>query len=213
MTEQEPTTQASIDITGVVLAGGLSRRMVSGDKALRDLGGRSLLQHVITRATPQVNQLILNTNSEAVSFSEYNLPIVPDQLKGYAGPLAGLSTAMEWSKSHRPGAEWLASFACDTPFFPMELVQRLHQAATQQKAQIALAKSADRSHPVFGLWSLSLADELRHAITDEGLRKVGEWVMRYSSVYVEFSTEPFDPFFNINTPADMATAEHLLNSQ
>lgn len=198
-------------ITGVVLAGGLSRRMGGGDKALSNLGGQSLLQHVIARAKSQVDILILNTNSDPAQFNHHGLTIVPDQLQGYAGPLAGISAAMDWAKAHQPHSQWLASFACDTPFFPVDLIAQLQQAATTHKTQIAMAKSAGRSHPIFGLWSLDLADKLRCAITDEGLRKVGEWANRHSLVYVEFDTEPFDPFFNINTPTDMETAQNLLN--
>ena len=198
------------DICGLLLAGGQSRRMGGGDKCLLPLGGRTLLQCMIDAARPQVGALVLNTNSDPALFTAYRLPIEPDVIDGHAGPLAGVLTGLEWAAECAPESSWVASFACDAPFVPPDLVSGLRQAIEAADADMACAASGGRHHPVFALWPVRLAADLREAVTREGLRKVDDWTSRYAQVRVEFSAVPNDPFFNINRPEDLATAETLL---
>ncbi|MGB0631712.1 MAG: molybdenum cofactor guanylyltransferase MobA [Alphaproteobacteria bacterium] len=198
------------DICGILLAGGQSRRMGGGDKCLLSLGGKTLLRRMIDVARPQVGPVILNTNSDPALFADYGLPVAPDVVGGHAGPLAGVLTGLEWAALHAPDCQWVASFACDAPFVPADLVGRLRQAIEADDADMACAASGGRHHPVFALWPVRLAAELRDAVTREGLRKVDDWTARYVQARVEFSADPDDPFFNINRPEDLAAAENLL---
>jgi molybdenum cofactor guanylyltransferase len=196
---------------GLLLAGGLSRRMGGGDKCLRPLGGRPVLAHIIERARPQVSALVLNANGDPARFAAFGLPVAPDVIEGFAGPLAGVLTGMEWAAAHRPDAAWLATFATDAPFFPRDLVARLHAAIARGKADMACARSDGQDHPVFGLWPVHLRADLRRAM-EEGVRKVDLWTARYKLAVAEFTTAPFDPFFNANRPEDLAEAERLLKA-
>ena len=198
---------ASIDTVGVLLAGGLARRMGGGDKPLRTLGGKPILDHVVTRARPQVADLLLNVNGDPARFAAYGLPTAGDVIEGHAGPLAGILTGMEWARTHHPEAEWLASFATDAPFFPETLVARLRGAVAAEGADMACAQSGGRTHPVFAIWPIALADDLRAAMTQEDMRKIDAWTARY---HVEFPTTPIDPFFNINKPENLTEAEALM---
>ena len=191
-------------IVGVLLAGGLARRMGGGDKGLRQLAGRPLLDHVIERARPQVDRLILNANGDPARFSEYGLPVVADEVEGFAGPLAGVLSAMTWAK--REGADWVASFPTDAPFLPTDLVEKLMATG----ASVACARSGGQAHPVAAVWSVALADDLRAALLDEGLRKIDVWTARHGVAHVDWPSEPVDPFFNANRPDDLAEAERLL---
>ena len=195
-------------VVGVLLAGGQARRMGGGDKSLRRLGDRSILEHVIERARPQVAALVLNANGDPARFARFGLPVAADVVEGFAGPLAGVLTGMEWTRRNRPGCAWIATIATDTPFFPEDLVARLGRAA--MGADLACARSGGRAHPVFGLWPVRLAEDLRHAMLKEEVRKVDVWTARYRLVEVEFAADPIDPFFNTNRPADLAEAERLL---
>lgn len=196
---------------GLLLAGGLSRRMGGGDKCLRPLGGRPVLAHIIERARPQVSALVLNANGDPARFAAFGLPVAPDVIEGFAGPLAGVLTGMEWAAAHRPDAAWLATFATDAPFFPRDLVARLLAAIERGKADMACARSDGQDHPVFGLWPVRLRGDLRRAM-EEGVRKVDLWTARYKLAVAEFTTAPFDPFFNANRPEDLAEAERLLKA-
>jgi molybdopterin-guanine dinucleotide biosynthesis protein A len=196
------------EVVGVLLAGGQARRMGGGDKSLRRLGDRTILEHVIARARPQVATLVLNANGDPARFARFGLPVAADVIEGFAGPLAGVLTGMEWARGHRPDCAWIATIATDTPFFPADLVARMRQAV--QGADLACASSNGRAHPVFGLWPVRLADDLRRALTAEEIRKVDVWTARYMLVEVSFPAEPFDPFFNANRPEDLAEAERLL---
>ena len=200
----------SNQIAGVLLAGGLARRMGGGDKSLRLLAGKPILDHVLSRARPQVGPLVLNANGDPARFSAYGLPVISDMIKGYAGPLAGILSGMAWAKEHAPECSWLASFATDAPFLPDDLVVRLGTGMTKQGAEMARAASQGRAHPVFALWPVGLCRELRQAVIDEDMRKVDVWTARYKVATVNFSAEPYDPFFNANRPEDFAEAERLM---
>ena len=136
--------------------------------------------------------------------------MVPDSVEGFPGPLAGVLAGLEWARERDPGCAHVASFACDAPFLPADLVHRLWQAIERDGADLASARSDGREHPVFGLWPVALADELRGAIVEEGVRKVDVWTARYRLAHAGFSAEPVDPFFNVNRPGDIAKAEAVL---
>lgn len=201
-------------ICGLLLAGGQSRRMGGGDKCLLEIGGQSLLRRIADTARVQVDPLVLNTNSDPALFGEYNLPVAPDVVDGFAGPLAGVLTGLEWAVANAPGCDWVASFACDAPFAPRDLVARMLAAIDTDGADMACASSGGRDHPVFALWPVRLAGALRTAVIDEGLRKVDVWTARYDLARVDFApgsgTAAGDPFFNINRPEDLDTAAALL---
>ena len=204
------TKQANGAVAGVLLAGGLSRRMGGGDKCLLKLGGRTLLERVIERARPQVSALVLNANGDPARFASYGLPVTADAVKGFAGPLAGVLTGLEWAARNAPECEWVASFATDAPFLPTDMVQRMVDALAAERAEMACAASGGRAHPVFGLWPVSLADALRRALVAEEVRKVDVWTARYRLIEVDFPAEPIDPFFNANRPEDLEAAERFL---
>ena len=203
MTTDRPATLC------VVLAGGLGRRMGGGDKPMREIGGRTILDHVIERLEPQCDGLLLNANGDPARFARFGLPVVADTIEGYPGPLAGILAALEWTAANRPGIEWVASAAGDCPFLPRDLVARLQQARLAEDADLAVAASAGQAHPVIGLWKVALRDELRHALVEEDLRKIDRWTARYRLATVTWPAEPVDPFFNANTVDDLAEAERL----
>ncbi len=199
-------------VAGVLMAGGLSRRMGGGDKCLRPLAGRPLLDHLLERVRPQVSDLLLNANGDPARFAAYDLPVAADAVEGNAGPLAGVLTGLEWAAQAAPDCPWVASFACDAPFLPEDLVSRLLAAVAAEGAEMACATSRGRSHPVFGLWPVALRDELRDAMQAEEIRKVDVWTARYRLAQVAFDDRDIagrklDPFFNTNQPEDLAEAE------
>jgi molybdenum cofactor guanylyltransferase len=153
---------------------------------------------------------LLNANGDPARFAAFGLPVAGDVVEGFAGPLAGVLTGMEWARAERPDLPWIATIATDTPFLPDDLVARLLAAVEGERAELACAASGGRSHPVFGLWPVRLADDLRHALQDEEIRKVDVWTARYRLAVVDFPTVPHDPFFNTNRPEDLAEAERLL---
>lgn len=193
---------------GVLLAGGRSRRMGGGDKCLLPLAGRPLLAHVVARAAPQVSLLAINANGDPARFARWRLPVVRDGVAGRPGPLAGVLAGMEWAAAHAPGATHVATFAADTPFLPRDTVARLARALGPGRP-LACAASGGRAHPVFGLWAVALRADLRRALEDEGVRKVDAWTARHGVARVDFPSADGDPFFNVNTPDDLARAEEL----
>ncbi|OWJ65221.1 molybdenum cofactor guanylyltransferase MobA [Inquilinus limosus] len=195
---------------GVILAGGLARRMGGGDKALRLIGGVTLLDRVIARAAPQVSGLWLNANGDPARFARWGLPVVPDDVPGAPGPLAGILAALDWAAATRPEVDFVASFPCDAPFIPRDLVARLAAARREEGAQIAVAASGGRIHPVAALWPVALRHDLRRALVEEGIRKVERWAGRHGFAVADFAGDPVDPFLNGNTPEDLQEAERLL---
>ncbi len=198
------------DITCVILAGGLARRMGNIDKAFVLLAGKPLLVHVLDRMKPQTSEIIINANGDHSRFSATGLPVIADTIKGFAGPLAGILAAMEWVQNHRPKTRWIVSVPVDTPFVPVDLITRFCAAIDHNEADLACATSNDRHHPVVGMWPVALADNLRKAIIEEDLRKVDLWTGRFNLVHTEFDNQTFDPFFNINRPQDIKKAELAL---
>jgi len=203
-------------IAGVILAGGLARRMGGGDKALMRLGGETLLARVIARLKPQVGEIVLNANGDPARFAEFGLPVVADTVAGFAGPLAGILAGMRWAAAR--GHTHVASAAGDTPFFPADLVARLTQAARSGGQPIALAATNDperglSEHPTFGLWPVDLADNLEESLTVGNMRKIIVWTSRHGCARAVFDEAAEFPFFNVNTPEDMVEAERILKEQ
>lgn len=199
----DPTT------VGVILAGGLARRMGGGDKPMRAIGGRPILDHVIERFRPQCDFLILNANGDPARFAAFGLPVVADTVADFPGPLAGVLTALDWTAQTRPGVQWVASVAGDCPFLPRDLVSRLHEARAAEGASLAVAASAGQSHPVIGLWAVALREDLRQALVVEDIRRIDRFTARHPLATVSWPVGPVDPFFNANTVEDLAEAEKL----
>ena len=197
-------------VCGLLLAGGQSRRMGGGDKCLRRLGGQTVLARILHIVRPQVGPLVLNANGDGARFADYDLPVASDVVDGFAGPLAGVLTGLEWALANAPECQWLVSFACDAPFAPRDLVSRFLAAVAEENADMACATSAGRDQPVFGLWPVRLADDLRAALVEEDIRKVDVWTARYRLARADWPTQPVDPFFNVNRPDDLDAAETLL---
>ncbi len=196
---------------GVILAGGLATRMGGGDKGRLALGDTTLLQHVVDRLVPQVDDLALNANGDAARFADLGLPVLPDSIEGFPGPLAGVLAGMDWAASQ--GAETILTAAADTPFFPIDLMSRLKEAG-KDGSGLALAATKDASgkiwrQPTFGLWPVELRDDLRNALNN-GLRKVVLWTDQHQAAQAVFSGKGIDPFFNVNTPEDLKVAQ-LIN--
>jgi molybdopterin-guanine dinucleotide biosynthesis protein A len=196
-------------IPAVILAGGLSRRMGGGDKGLLQLGARPVLGHVIDRIRPQVSALALNANGDASRFAAFGLDVVPDPVPGFAGPLAGILAALSWAAKIAPEATHVLTVPSDTPFLPKDLVFHL-QTAIRGADDSAIAARQGRRHPVIGLWPVGHYDPLESAVQREGLRKVEAWTDRVNAAVVAFDLSASDPFFNVNTPGDLAAARDLL---
>ena len=192
-------------ITGVILAGGLAKRMGGGDKCLLPLGGKTLLQRSIERAQPQVSELILNANGNSLRFARSRLPVIADLFANFPGPLAGIHAALTFMDERNPNNEWLASFACDTPFFPRDMVQQLLAAAGDSR--LVVARSNGRVHPIFALWHASMLGKVEQRLQKGDTPRLQEWIEDFAPVYVDFSSASYDPFFNINTPQDLYSAE------
>jgi molybdopterin-guanine dinucleotide biosynthesis protein A len=199
------------DTLAVVLAGGLARRMGGGDKPLRNIGGKPLLDHLLARLRPQVATVVLNANGDPGRFAGYGLPVVPDSLPGYPGPLAGILAALDHAATAHPGLPWVVSVTGDAPFIPADLVERLHAAREAAGLPLACARSGEHTHPPIGLWPVWLREELRAALLG-GERKIDRWTARHGCAEAEWPTQPFDPFFNANAPEDLAFAEQLLQA-
>jgi molybdopterin-guanine dinucleotide biosynthesis protein A len=197
---------------GVILAGGRATRMGGGDKGLRLVGGRRLMDHVIDRLAPQCGAMAINANGDPARLAEFGLPVLPDSLADHPGPLAGVLAGLDWAAGQ--GATAIVTAAADTPFFPTDLVARLMAGAGP--SGLCLAASPDETgrvqrHPTFGLWPVALRDDLRAALTG-GLRKIVIWTDVHGAGQAVFESTPFDPFFNVNTPEDIETAQALMGA-
>jgi molybdopterin-guanine dinucleotide biosynthesis protein A len=187
---------------GLVLAGGLARRMGGGDKALIEIGGVTILERVLARLRPQCSGFVLNANGDPRRFASYGLPVISDDVPDFAGPLAGILAALDWAAANIAAVEWVVSVPGDCPFLPEDLVGRLHAARIAENRMLACAKSGDWRHPVVGIWPVSLRADLRHALVKEGLHKIEIWTSRHGVAIAEWPHHPLDPFFNVNTPED-----------
>ncbi len=204
---------ARADVAGVILAGGLARRMGGRPKALIELDGKPLAAHALERLAPQAGAVALNANADGERLAALGAPVIRDTVEGFAGPLAGVLAGMLWARKAAPEARWLVSVAVDTPFFPADLAARFIEVVTESDAQMAVAASNGRAHPVFGLWPIAMAEELQAALVKEGLRKIDLFTARYRLVQVDFGHGRDDPFFNINRPEDLQQAQRRIEAQ
>ena len=194
---------------GVVLAGGLARRMGGGDKARLRIAGPTILERVLARMAPQCSALILNANGDPGRFADTGLAVVADSVPDFAGPLAGILAGLDWAAAHATNADDIVSVPGDCPFLPDDLVARLSAAREREKKPLACARSGEQRHPVIGLWSVALRDDLRAALCHDGMRKIEAWTARHGVAIAQWAATPVDPFFNVNTPDDAAQAERL----
>jgi molybdopterin-guanine dinucleotide biosynthesis protein A len=183
--------------------------MGGGDKPMRSIAGKTILERVIARLGPQCDGLILNANGDPARFAAFGLPVIADSVADFPGPLAGILAALDWMAVHRPEVTMVLSAAADCPFLPRDLVARLEAARVAKHAELAVASSDGQTHPVIGLWSVRLRDELRHALVREDIRKIDRWTARYPLATVTWPVSPVDPFFNANTVEDIAEADRL----
>lgn len=193
---------------GLVVAGGLARRMGGGDKALIEIGGVTILARVLTRLRPQCAGLLLNANGDATRFTQFGVPVVADSVPDFAGPLAGLLSGLDDVASHHPHIEWVVSAPGDCPFLPRDLVPRLHEARIAKGTRLACASSGEWRHPLAGLWAVALREDLRRALAD-GTRRIEAWTARHGIAMARWDDRPVDPFFNVNAPQDRAKAETI----
>ena len=194
---------------GLVLAGGLARRMGGGDKPLITINGETILARVLERFRPQCAGLVINANGDPARFTPFGYPVVADSVPDFAGPLAGILAGLDWAAENAPGVEWIATVPGDCPFLPRDLVARLHAARRASNTPLACASTGGRIHPVAGIFPTVLREDLRAALLTEKLHKVGVWVGRHSAASAAWPDTPVDPFFNVNTPEDRAAAEAL----
>ena len=197
-----------MSIIGLVLAGGQSRRMGGVEKALLKLNGETLIARAVGRARPQVSELIINANGDPARFAQFGLPVIADRVGGFQGPLAGVLAGLDWLRDNRPAAKWLATFACDCPFFPLHLVERLVAAAERENIPVAIASNKERNHPVFAVWQADLPVTSESVLNNQNSRKMDDFVARFPNTNVLFQWRP-DPFFNVNTPQDLERAEQI----
>ncbi len=198
---------------GILLAGGLARRMGGGDKALCKLDGVSLLAHAIAALRPQCDGLVLSANGDPARFAGFDLPVVADNVPGFMGPLAGILAGLDWIAARCPDVLLAISAPADTPFLPVDLAARLTNARAKDKTVIACARSGGRTHPAVAVWPVSIRNDLRHALVVEDMRKVEAFLQSHSRAIVEWPIEPYDPFFNANEPSDLAAAETILSQR
>jgi molybdopterin-guanine dinucleotide biosynthesis protein A len=194
---------------GVVLAGGLARRMGGGDKARLHIGGATILERVLARMRTQCSALILNANGDPARFADTGLPVVADTVPDFAGPLAGILAGLDWAAAHAGDSTEIVSVPGDCPFIPDDLVMRLSAAREKENTPLACARSGEQRHPVIGLWPVALREDLRAAVSKEGVRKIEAWTARHGVAVAQWPATPVDPFFNVNTPEDVAQAQQL----
>src|SRR5438477_4812502 len=181
---------------GLSLAGGLARRMGGGDKARIRIGGVTILGRVIACLAPQCSAIIINANGNLGRFADTGLPVVPDSVPDFAGPLAGVLAGLDWAAAHAPQIEDIASVPGDCPFLPTGLVARLAAARAAARKPLACARSGGWRHTVVALWPVRLREDLRHALVDEGLHKIETWTARHGVAIADWPVAPVDPFFN-----------------
>jgi len=196
------------NILGAILAGGKSKRM-GKDKLFLELNNKKLIEHTIDKVKKYLKQLIIVTNQNNEFFSENNLTVVKDCIAGQLGPLVGILTAMEWAKKNSKKYSWVATFPCDTPFFPETIIKSFIKESERKDSLMLCASSHGRKHNIFGLWSLALYDKLKDDLVNNKIRKVQDWTEKNKIKNLEFKFEDYDPFFNINTKEDLEFAKKL----
>ena len=196
------------NILGAILAGGQSKRM-GKDKLFLELNNKKLIEHTLDKVKKYLKKIIIITNQDNKFFFENNLTTVKDCVEGQLGPLVGILTAMKWAKENLSKCSWIATFPCDTPFFPESIIKRFIEESEKKESLILCASSHGRKHNIFGLWSLDLYDKLEDDLTNNKVRKVQDWTEKNKIKNLEFKFEKYDPFFNINTEEDLEFAKKL----
>jgi molybdenum cofactor guanylyltransferase len=194
---------------GLVLAGGLARRMGGGDKVRIEISGVSILDRVLATLSAQCPRMVINANGDPARFEDTGLPVVPDNVEGHPGPLAGVLAGLDWLASQKLGIEWMVSVPGDCPFLPEDLVERLHAARRGAGVPLACARSGEWRHPVVALWPVALREDLRKALVEDDMRKIEVWTARHGVAIADWPAEPIDPFLNVNTPEDVVRAEQI----
>jgi len=196
------------NILGAILAGGQSKRM-GKDKLFLELNNKKLIEHTIDKVKKYLKKIIIITNQDNEFFSKNNLTTVKDTIEGQLGPLVGILTAMKWAKENLSKCSWIATFPCDTPFFPESIIKRFIEESEKKESLILCASSHGRKHNIFGLWSLDLYDKLKDDLINKKVRKVQDWTEKNKIKNLEFEFKDYDPFFNINTKEDLEFAKKL----
>jgi len=196
------------NILGAILAGGQSKRM-GKDKLFLEFNNKKLIEHTIDKVKKYLKKIIIITNQDNEFFSENNLTTVKDCIEGQLGPLVGILTAMKWAKENLNKCSWIATFPCDTPFFPESIIESFIEESEKKESLIPCASSHGRKHNIFGLWSLDLYDKLKDDLTNSKVRKVQDWTEKNKIKNLEFIFKDYDPFFNINTEEDLEFAKKL----
>lgn len=198
---------------GLVLAGGQARRMGGGDKALIRINGVTILDRVLACLSAQCAGIVINANGDPKRFADTGLPVVADMVPDFAGPLAGILAGLDWMAANAPGLDWMLSVPGDCPFLPGDLAEKLHATRRAEGKPLACARSGEWRHPVVGLWPLALREDLRNALTVDGLHKIEVWTARHGVAIADWPDRPADPFFNVNTREDVARAEQIAMRQ
>ena len=196
------------NILGAILAGGQSKRM-GKDKLFLELNNKKLIEHTLDKVKKYLKKIIIITNQDNKFFFENNLTTVKDCIEGQLGPLVGILTAMKWAKENLSKCSWIATFPCDTPFFPESIIKRFIEESEKKESLILCASSHGRKHNIFGLWSLDLYEKLKDDLINKKVRKVQDWVEKNKIKNLEFKFKDYDPFFNINTQEDLEFAKKL----
>ena len=196
------------NILAAILAGGQSKRM-GKDKLFLELNNKKLIEHTIDKVKKYLKNVIIITNQDNEFFSKNNLITVKDCIEGQLGPLVGILTAMKWAKENLKKCSWIATFPCDTPFFPEKIIESFIEESEKKESLILCARSHGRKHNIFGLWSLDLYDKLKNDLINKKIRKVQDWTEKNKIKNLEFTFKDYDPFFNINTEEDLEFAKKL----
>ena len=196
------------NILGAILAGGQSKRM-GKDKLFLELNNKKLIEHTLNKVKKYLKKIIIITNQDNEFFFKNNLTTVKDCIEGQLGPLVGILTAMKWAKENLSKCSWIATFPCDTPFFPESIIKSFIEESKKKESLILCASSHGRKHNIFGLWSLDLYDKLKDDLINKKVRKVQDWTEKNKIKNLEFTFKDYDPFFNINTEEDLEFAKKL----
>ena len=195
-------------LSAVILAGGAARRMGGGDKPLRLLKGKPILDWIVARIRPQVRFLAISANGDPERFSAYKLPVLPDRLPDL-GPMAGILAAMDWANETNPDAHHILTLSGDTPFLPVDLVERLSTQTAHHPSEIIAAASAGQVHPTIALWPMAARTNIQKSLNENKGRRVSDWLSILNHQSVAWDHLPFDPFFNVNSPEDLQEAEKI----
>ena len=197
------------NIVGAILAGGQSKRM-GRDKPFLMFDSKALIEHTIDKIKKYLKKIIIITNQNNEFFTKNKLVTVKDCIEGQQGPLVGILTAMQWAKKNFPQCDWVATFPCDTPFFPESIIKKFIEESEENESLLLCASSHGRKHNIFGLWSLKLYDKLYDDLINGKVRKVQDWTKKHKVKNLELKFKDYDPFFNINTREDLEFAKKII---